>query len=278
MSEFVTYRHSFNAGDALTILPGMKKIYHETGKKAIIFQRLNLPANYGHNDRHPVLSDEGRMVCMNEKIFNMLKPLIEAQEYVESFEIWKGEKVDVDYDLTRHSSQMPLPGGDIYKWPSLIFPQLEADLTEPWITGFVDYETADISDIIVINRTERYQNPYIDYYFLKPYESKIIFAGTVEETNIFCIKWELNIANLYVKNFLHLANTIKACRFFIGNQSFCWHLAESMKVPRILEVCATYPNTFPTGKNGYSFINQGSLEYYFNKLLNETSKQDEKIG
>lgn len=49
----LTYKHSFNSGDLLTMMPGMQKIYQETGQKAIILQRLNLPADYGHNIPHP---------------------------------------------------------------------------------------------------------------------------------------------------------------------------------------------------------------------------------
>lgn len=271
--EFVIYRHSFNSGDLITILPGMKKIYHETGKKAIIFQRIGLPANYGHNDNHPILSDEGRMVCMNEKMFNMLKPLIEAQEYVERFEVWQGEQIDVDYDLTRQNSVMPLPNGPIHGWASLIFPQLEGDLTEPWIkVNDVEKHSA-----IVINRTERYQNPYISYFFLKDYEGQITFVGTQRERDLFCKDYNFDLPLIQVDNFYELAKYIAGCKFFIGNQSMCFHLSDSMKVPRILEVCSTFPNTFPTGKNGYAFLMQQNLEFYFHQLLNELNKQDEKI-
>lgn len=265
---FVTYKHSFNSGDLITILPGIKKIYQETGKKGRLYQRLDLLVDYGHGDNHPVRSADGKMVCMNEQTFKMMKPLIESQEYIESFLVWKGEKVDVDYDLTRHNSQMPLPGGDIYKWPSLIFPQLESDTSVAWVFSNTDKQ---YQDKIIINRTERYLNPYIDYYFLKDWTKSLIFAGTKNEHDIFCKKWGIDIPYLQVSDFLELAQAIKSCKLFVGNQSFCWHLAESMKVPRILEVCTTYPNTFPTGNNGYSFVNQGALEYLFNQLI----KQDD---
>ncbi len=301
--DFITFKHSFNSGDLITVLPGIKHLYEKTGQKAIIYQRLDLPADYGHNDLHPVKSADGRQVCMNRDMFNMMKPLIEAQQYVERFEVWEGQEAQIDYDLTRQDSRMPLPGGDIHKWTSLIHPQLECDLSKPWIqvpnpekykrsdgmyeagcisigngkwTENVCNETYPIGQI-VINRTARYRNPYISYHFLKEYTNRIVFVGTKEECDSFCKEWGLGcnswnyIYRLSVNDFYKVAQAIKGCKFFIGNQSLAWHLADAMKVPRILEVCTNYPNTFPTSSNGYSFVTQGALEYFFNQLINETN-------
>jgi len=301
--DSLTFKHSFNSGDLITVLPGIKHLAEKNGQKAVIYQRLNLPANYGHNDAHPVKSEDGTQVCMNRQMFDMMKPLIESQEYVERFEIWDGQEVTFDYDLTRHDARMPLPGGDIHKWPSLIYPQLECELDKPWIyvnypervkrhdghyeagcisiggRGKVEHlcnETYPIGQI-VINRTARYRNPYISYHFLKNHTNRIVFIGTKDECDSFCKEWGLGdesgnyIYRLAVNDFYKVAQAIKGCKFFIGNQSLAWHIADAMKVPRILEVCVEYPNTFPTGPNGYSFVKQGALEYRFNKLLNETN-------
>ncbi len=283
MSEIIRCGHSFNAGDLITCLPGVQYIYRETGKKVTIYQRLDLPADYSHNVNHPIKSDVGVQVCMNRKTFELMKPLIESQEYVESFNIWKGEEVDFNMDLTRLHTQVPLPGGSIHHWPTLIFPQLECDLSIQWlnadkiykalgIAGFIDGKEHEpyYADKIIINRTARYNNPYITYFFLKKYESNIIFAGLPQEHESFCAQWELNIPILEIHNFLHLAQSILSCMFFVGCQSMCWHIADAMKHPRILEVCTAYPNTFPTGANGHSFISQNALEYKFAKLFNET--------
>lgn len=270
MSElFILYRNSFNSGDLLTMMPGMQKQYQKTGKKAVIYQRLNLPADYGHNDNHPIKDEKGQSVCMNEAMFKMLKPLIEAQEYVESFNVWAGEKVDIDFDLTRMHSQMPLPGGDIHAWPTLIFPQLECDLSIPWLK-VEEYERNLFQQTILINRTERYRNPYITYHFLKPYKRSVHFVGTKEEHEVFCNENDLQIDYLNVKDFYELARLINACKCFIGGQSMCFHIADALKKKRILEVCHQYPNTFPTGANGHSFITQNALEYRFEQLLKET--------
>lgn len=265
--SFISYQNPFNSGDLITMLPGIQKVYRETKKKAIIYQRLNLPAYYFDDANHPIKSEDGKQVCVNEFTFKMLKPLMDAQEYVEKFEIWQGEKVDVDFSLTRHSAQTPLPNGSIHAWPTLIFPQLECDLSLPWIKVRQDLL---YGDKIIINRTTRYNNPYIDYFFLKEYQDKVIFAGTETEHKLFCDQFKLEIRRLIINDFLELAQAISSCRFFVGNQSLCWHLADSQKVKRILEVCTVFPNTFPTGANGKSFVTQNALEYNFHQLLKET--------
>jgi len=52
----------------------------------------------------------------------------------------------------------------------------------------------------------------------------------------------------------------------LGNQSFCYQLAESMKIPRLLELSPVLPNVIPNGKDGYDFYHQQALEYYLEKL------------
>jgi len=68
-------------------------------------------------------------------------------------------------------------------------------------------------------------------------------------------------------NFLELSSMVKNAKAGLYNQSFLWHLADAMKLPRILELCVQFPNTFPTGANGYAFYHQSSLEYFTNKIL-----------
>lgn len=266
MEDFLTYKHSFNAGDLITTLPGIKKMFNLDNKKAIIYQRLNIAADYGHSDEHPVVDRGGRKVCMNEKVFLAMKPLLEAQEYIERFEVWNGQEIDIDFDVTRTGTNWPLPNGPIHHWVFITYHQLECDLSQPWI----NVEGEEKTDFICINRTARYQNQYMNYFFLKKYEEKILFLGTQNEYEIFSNMWGLNIKWHYTNNFLELAKIIKGCRFFVGNQSLCWHIADAMKTKRLLEVCAHYPNTFPTGKNGYSFIKQEALENRFERLLKET--------
>lgn len=313
MGEFLTAKHSFNSGDLVSLLGGLAKVHSDTGKKWVVYQRLNLPSFYYDEATHPVKGEDGAHVCMNEAMFSMLKPLIEYQSYIERFEIWKGEEVQFDFDLTRQDNRIPLPGGPITQWPVLIFPQLahddsliclevpslgaphgiridlsalESEMEGPLIsyeeinkiyeqTGVLVMRKSSIKTItkwgcrkkIIINRTERYQNPYITYFFLKDYQDQLVFAGTEKEHDLFCKQWELDIPYLQVNNFLDLAQAISICKFGIFNQSLCFHIAENLKKKRILEVCTSFPNSFPQGGEGFPFVTQNALEYFFQELI-----------
>ncbi len=280
MSEFIIVKHSFNSGDLIVLLSGLKHLYKKTGKKSIVYQNLDLPAYFYDeknniiNDIHPVKDLQNNIVCMNRGMWDMLKPLLESQDYIEKFEIWEGQEVDYDIDLIRDSKVIPMPAGLLHHYSWTIYPEMSCDLSEKWLNCYPlgEAETTkgkiSVSDKIIINRTERYQNVYISYYFLKNFQHKIIFAGTEGEHEKFCSTWKLDTPRLIVKDFYELARVINSSAGFLGNQSFCWHLADAQKVPRILELCPQFPNTFPTGANGHAFYRQKSLEYYFDKLIN----------
>jgi hypothetical protein len=264
MSDLFSIKHSFNAGDLIIILPGLQKLYEDTGKKTIVYQRLNLPAFYFDGAVHPTKHNDVP-VCMNQDMFDRMKPLIEAQPYIESFQVWEGQPVDYDIDLTRDSKWIPMPAGLIHHWAWALFPEMSCDLSKQWLHR-QDFKPRWVEDKIIVNRTERYTNPYITYFFLKEHQDKIVFAGTEHEHKLFCEQWKLNIDLLNTTDFLAISQYVRSCKFFMGGQSFLWHLADAQKVPRILELTPQFPNTFPTGANGYAFYHQKNLEYFFAKL------------
>lgn len=271
MEDFVTVKHRYNAGDILVILPGLQNIYSQTGKKSIIYQQLDFPAFYYDGAYSPTRDKEGQQVCMNEEMWDNLYPLLMSQPYIEDFRIWKGEKVDFNIDETRDSRFIPMPAGLLHYYAFSKFPELSCDLSLEWIDARLEHVSFDFArkweGKIMVNRTHRYTNPYISYHFLKEYQDSLLFIGTESEHQLFCSQFDLEINHQRVDNFLQLARIIKCSKGFLGGQSFCWHLADAMKVPRILELCAAFPNTFPTGRNGHAFYHQQALEYHFKKLI-----------
>lgn len=281
MDNIIKFGHFYNLGDLIASLPGFRAFYLKHGIKTHIYQKIDMPVET-YNRRqfpelndpdHPTTREDGMQVSMNRQMFQMLKPLIEYQSYLDGFSEWQGEEVTFNSIVTRDSRMIPIPASDLHHWMFFMFPQLSCDLSERWLelppNGNV-FNDLVIADHIIVNRTRRFTNPYINYFFLKDHQDKVIFAGTEDEHKIFCKEWKLEIPRLIVKDFMELAQAINHCRFFIGNQSFCWHLANSMMKKRILEVCASFPNTLPTGKDGYCFLHQQSLEIHFNALLKET--------
>lgn len=267
--EFLKFKHSANSGDLIAAMAGIHEVCAKRNKKAIIYQRLNMPGSYYEGATHPIKDSNNIDVTMNLKMFEYLKPLIEGQDYVHEFLIYNGEQVDFDLDNIRNF-KINIPLGQIQRWYFYVYPQMACDLSEGWI-NVPENKITPLSQYIIINRTEMYNNFNITYFFLKYYQERLIFAGTQDEHKKFCLDWGINIPLLVVNNFNELASAINDCMFFLGNQSFCWNLAEAMKIPRILEVCEFAPNCIPVGYDGYDFYHQHSLEYYFKKLLNNHS-------
>ena len=77
-----------------------------------------------------------------------------------------------------------------------------------------------------------------------------------------------NLQHHNCKDFLEMAEIIKSSKFFIGNQSMAYDLAEALKVPRLLEGCPYYPVIKPHGKNAYDFFYQVHFEKWCKYLNN----------
>lgn len=264
------FKHACNSGDLLASMASIKKYYELTNKKVIICQQLNVPAQYPIGSKHPVTDDSGAYVCMNRAMLNMITPLLMSQEYIGGVEEYVGQGVDIDIDVIRQKCFVNMPFGAIQSWVMLAYPDLACDLSKPWILGVEKYEIF-FRNKIIINFTDRYRNNIATYFFLKEYQDNILFAGTKKERDTFCEQWKLEIGLLEVEDFFHLAEVIKSARFFMGNQSMCWNLAEAMKTPRILELSLNAPNCIPfIGEDSYGFFHQVAVEFYFKHLFNKT--------
>ena len=190
------------------------------------------------------------------------QPLLLSQDKFVECSIYKDEAINVDLDQFR---RLPfnLDKGQISRWYFYVF-GISADLCKPWIK--VD-ANQDMIDYIFIARSYRYRTPGIDYSFLKRY-SKIAFVGVEEEFKEMkrCIP---HLEYRRVKDFLELAKVIAGSKFFIGNQSFPFSLAEGLKCKRILEISYNYPNVVVTGSNSYDFLFQPQFEKIVEKLYAE---------
>jgi len=269
------FKHSVNIGDLYAAMGAMKEFYDSTGRKVILFQSTNTKAAYYPGASHPTVNSVGENVCMNEPMFEMVKPLVESQEYIDSMHPYNGQQIHVDLDVIRGKTKVNLPHGAIQGWISLAIPDLAFDMTKPWIT--LDKKTCpphirkQAKGKIILNFTERYRNTFIDYFFLKKFMPELAFIGTEKEYWLFCNQWQLSIPRIEVANFLELGHVLQESRFLLSNQSQGWNLAEAMKTPRILEICEFAQNCIHmVGKHSYGFLHQGGVEYYVRKMYNIT--------
>lgn len=265
--KFLTCKHSGNAGDIIYSIPSLKKVCESTKSKLIYYLRLDTKGQYYQGAVHP-LGD----VMFNSFMFSMIKPLLEAQPFIESVEIFKGQPVHVDLDAIRQR-HIGLPNGSIMRWYFMVYPDMNTDLSKKWLTYIPNEQTIEmVKDSIIVNLTERYRNNWIDYSFLQnsTHDRKIWFVGTMKEYQLFLPKVP-KAQYLHCEDFNDLACAIDNCHFFIGNQSMCFAIAEGLKKDRILELCSYAMNVIPEGSNGFDFFEQGALHYYV-KCLHENRR------
>lgn len=272
-TPFTSVKHTCNLGDIIGALPQCKKYYDVTKRKVRFLQRINMPAAYYSGATHGTVDESGVMVTLNKPLFEMVKPLLESQEYIESMQIYNGQPVHLDFDTIRGKTFVNMPHGSLASWLTYAFPDLYYDISKPWM--FLENETRQVEEVtkgkIIINFTERYRNGLMDYFFLKEYSPDLIFAGTETEHFKFCTQWGLTIPRLEVKDFLDLAYALRGCRFLLSNQSFQWNLATALGVPRVLEVCQYAQNCLPFyGEDNYGYFHQVALGYYFRMMYNKT--------
>ncbi len=291
MQNYYRFKFSQFPGDLINFLPGIKHVCERDNVRAIIYLGLNINwQSIGQLTRKSPST-------ISPEVFESLKPLLLSQPYIaqvlsweeafpedyqkwcEFFKIlrspkemitWHNENFKQYVDLDKiYLTPTNIPYGNIHRWPWYCYPDMACDLSKPWIEVAPD---DSYQDTIVVNRTLRARNESISYKFLRKFHKKIMFIGFHDE--VFSFYQELNdgedeiksIQYCTPKNHLELAIVIRSCKFFIGNQSLCFALAEAMKVPRILETCSYLPNVIPSGEKAYDAYFQSAIEYYFNVL------------
>lgn len=207
------------------------------------------------------LSDEGHLYPggINDAAYDFIKPWLEHHEI--ACRKYNGE-VSLDLDTVKeYGASFGLPYSDIRKWYQYAFPEFAGkNYYNLNYRSEVDY------DLIVVNRTQRWQNVHIDYTWLNAVENEIIFIGTYPEYDEF-VEMVPRAKKVEIKTLLDAENLIRSCGLYIGNQSLFYAIAEFNQVKRMLEVCPQAPNVISQGNNHHDFITNQGFQYYLKTLL-----------
>ncbi len=250
----LSFLHSGHIGDIINVIPVIK----ELSKTHIcdLYININKPLSVDH------YAHQAGNVYLNKKIYDMLLPLLKSQKCINKIELYNNQSIDINFDLIRD-----LPINllfDNLRYASLIA-GVQPDIYQPYL----DVEThKKIINKIIILRSLRYKNQFINYNFIENYK-ETLFIGTKDEY----IELKKDIKNLEFhdcKDFLEMAQIIKAGRFFIGNSSLGIDLAEGVKAPRLLEACPGFPARQIHGENSYDFYFQSHFEKFFKILFDKT--------
>jgi len=234
-------KHSGNAGDAIYSLSSLRDHAIKNNIAYNFDLLLNQPSGFT-DETHPLGS-----VMMNEGMANFLKPLLESQDYINEVNLVTGAKPMYYFDLDRfRKDYYNLSAGNIQNWIANSYPELRPNLSEQCL--FVEPIK---TDYILVNRTTRYNNIFIDYTFLDRYEN-VYFIGLEKEFKRMAIHSD-KIKHLPIKDAYEMAQYIAGCKLFIGGQSMAFAIAEQLKVKRVLEQYILAPNVIPQGGEWYTF-------------------------
>jgi hypothetical protein len=197
-------------------------------------------------------------VYLDKRIVNLLLPLLRNQTFLSSANIYNEEKIDINLDLFR-SIPINIRFHSIRWYSHLTGTRI--NMEHPYLSA---KSHNLIKNKIIVVRSPRYRNAYINYKFLKNTKNLLCVGLKSEFENL---KNEIHNLEFYdCKDFLEMAEIIKGSKFFIGNECFAYSIAEGLKIPRLLEASPDFPVVFPAGSNGYDFYHQNHFEKFFNNF------------
>jgi len=245
----LSFLHSGQLGDLIYSLATIKEL--SKNYKCNLYIQINKPMPSEYNNY-------SKNVFISKKSGNLILPLLKSQNFLNTVNIYDGEKIDINLDLFR---QVPI-NLSFYstRWFSHLV-GINLDVNDTFLSAEPHNH---IKNKIVIHRSPRYQNAYINYKFLNEKEN-LLCIGLEKE--YYELKKEIKNLEFHdCKDFLEMAEIIKASKFYIGNMSFQYIIAEGLKVPRLLEASPDFPVVFPVGSNAYDSYHQNYFEKFFRDL------------
>ena len=227
-----TYKHSGTLGDLIYSLPIVK---HTGGGNFLLhLHQIDWIGKHFYG-AEPSPFHKGRMT-MND--FNFMKSFMEAQSYINKFEVLDPKTAEVTHNLDKF--RVPFvghPGNyvDIYADCFNIKDAVTKEMLRntPWLT--VPNPRKIEGRKVVINRTGRWL-PTEMHEIWKQWESQgmpdqAVFIGLPEEHVAFMQQTGWDIPHYPTKDLLEMAEVIAGSGMFIGNQSVAFSIAVGLNHP-----------------------------------------------
>lgn len=185
----------------------------------------------------------GEFATIDVAAYKSLKPLLEAQSYIKSVEIYSGEPIDHDLDGFRRF--IPWKGCnlvDCYYHAVGLEPDVR-NHTSPWLE--VPAMEPAVTASVVVSRTNRYLGdraeitPIYQQLFLQGLGEHGVFIGFAEEHERFQTLCSQELPLYTPVDSLELAATVSRARLWVGNENFVGAVAEGLKVTCIREIART---------------------------------------
>jgi hypothetical protein len=210
----VSFKHSGQLGDIIYSLFTVKALCGDS-KKAVFYINLYETIKMHWYDSVKIVYG------VDKESYNFIAPLIASQPYIEKVLVYKGERVNYDFDVSlfNYRSGLKIQPNIINYYDNIDYSKVDKWLTLPKIDGFPRFN--------VLNRTRRYRNDILNY---AEVAKKFCFVGLRAEV-------DFDIPRIPVQNALQLADVLNHCHCFVGNQSLAYAIAWGLGVEkRALEI------------------------------------------
>jgi len=174
-----------------------------------------------------------------EFTYKDLKPILEKQEWLNSFGIHNGEDIDVNLSRFRQSRFLYTTN-----WIEIYFKEFLDDMMAPKEYSWIEMDKDEsLSDTLLINRSLKPMSEMVNGVYqsvLNNHQKKAFICFDVEQYNQFPLKEQCEL--IKVDSLYEFFKKINSSKLFIGNQSGPMAWATSMNVSRGIELLATSDN------------------------------------
>jgi len=188
--------------------------------------------------------------------FNNLYDFVISQSYVNSFQIYNNEWIDVNTCDFRYHEDIDKIGFTDLFLKTFNIKKIKNNYLES------EYDNK-YKDIIIIHRSVyKYNDNFPWENILNKFENKLFVSINYNDYLNFPYKNNLNY--LKIENIKILSKIINSCKLFIGNESLPFAIAHGLDKPRIVEIHSSdhrkhwYPDEIKYSNN---------INFYFNENL-----------
>lgn len=171
-----------------------------------------------------------------ETSYNELVPIVSEQKYVNDFQIWNDEHIDIDLTTFRNFENLfTTSWNEFYLW-NYIGHNIEIPFNYSWIDLKKDNT---FKDVLLINRNYKpYAGPGIeDHYlnYIKAYKGRVYFICSYIDQYTSSPLNDL-VPMIYLPSMKDMMVAISSCEHFLGNLTATAAMATAVNTPRTIEM------------------------------------------
>ena len=219
----VSFRHSGDMGDIVAGMAAVREFCAARGVRA----RLLLDTSGAWDCPACVRQSGGIGMKFGEAQFAFLAPLLRAQPFVESVEVWdKAERPDVDLNSFRGFLGRPFSANLLYAHQRVL--GQEVGYRGPWLDAPPERPTR----AVLVARSNRYHSS--DQLYNSNREKIRAFVGTDLEHAAFADCTRIVPERVPVADALELAAELAAAKLLLVNGTLAYWIALGVGCPRIM--------------------------------------------